>query len=103
MVMERPSQSLKLVGSDLHASSRNISPPLISKEEILEGICHCVLSRWHQLAPDNQTALGLDTSTAESPDEQAMQSVTWLLLEAAGLAARKARQEQNKRLDAADY
>lgn len=32
-----------------------------------------------------------------------MQSVTWLLLEAAGLAARKARQEHNKRLDAADY
>ncbi len=101
--MERPSQSLKLVGSDFTVGSRGFLPAPITKEEILEGICQCVLERWHQLAPDNQTALGLDTNTAESPDEQAIQSVTWLLLEAAGLAARKARQEQNKRLDAADY
>ncbi|MET3715436.1 hypothetical protein [Pseudomonas sp. PvP001] len=101
--MERPSQSLKLVGSDFFAGSRLILPTPITKDEILEGICHCVLERWHQLAPDNQTALGLDTRTAESPDEQALQSVTWLLLEAASLAAQKARQACNKRLDAADY
>ncbi|KQQ56696.1 hypothetical protein ASF66_20660 [Pseudomonas sp. Leaf129] len=101
MVMGRPSQSLKLVGSDFSGGSRG--PTAITKDEILEGICHCVLERWHQLAPDNQTALGLDTRTAESPDEQALQSVTWLLLEAASLAAQKARQACNKRLDAADY
>jgi len=101
--MERPSKSLKLVGSDFYVVSRGLLPTPITKEEILEGICHCVLERWHRLAPDNQTALGLDTGTAESPDEQAIQSVTWLLLEAAGLAARKAGQEQSKRLDAADY
>jgi hypothetical protein len=103
MVMERPSDPLKLVRSDFFVARQEASLRLITKAQVIEGICHYVLDRWHQLTPENQVALGLDTATAESADEQALQSVTWLLLEAAGVAAQKARHEHNERLDTADY
>jgi hypothetical protein len=103
MVMERPSDPLKLVRSGFFVASEEASLRLITKTQVIEGICHYVLDRWHQLTPENQIALSLDTATAESTDEQALQSVTWLLLEAAGVAAQKARHEHHERLDTADY
>lgn len=101
--MERPSDPLKLVRSGFFVASEEASLRLITKTQVIEGICHYVLDRWHQLTPENQIALSLDTATAESTDEQALQSVTWLLLEAAGIAAQKERHEHNERLDTADY
>ena len=101
--MERPSDPLKLVRSDFFVARQEASLRLITKAQVTEGICHYVLDRWHRLTPENQVALSLDTATAESADEQALQSMTWLLLEAAGVAAQKARHEHNGRLDIADY
>ena len=56
--MERPSHQLKLVRPDFFVAKQEASLRLITKAQVIEGICHYVLDRWHQLTPENQVALG---------------------------------------------
>lgn len=98
----KPTRSLMLVSSGF-PERRDAFPNAISKAEILDGICRHALARWRHLSPENQSGLGLDTITAESVHERELQSICWLLMEAASTAARKAGHSRNARLDSADY
>lgn len=95
-------RSLMLVDSSL-PGRRDAAMNVISKAEILEGICRHALARWRHLSLDNQNALGLDTTTAESVRERELQSISWLLMEAASMAAGQAVRSRKSRLDTADH
>lgn len=94
-------RSLMLVDSSV-PGRRDAAMNVISKAEILEGMCRHALARWRHLSLDNQNALGLDTTTAGSVRERELQSISWLLMEAASMATRRAVQSRNAELDAAD-
>ena len=95
-------RSLMLVDSSV-AGRRDAAMNVISKAEILEGMCRHALARWRHLSLDNQNALGLDTTTAGSVRERELQSISWLLMEAASVATGQAVRSRKSRLDTADH